>query len=420
LKQLLVLFILVIVVCFIAKNSAIANESVKLSTTGPQSPAVVAKKVYINYGISENVFQKALKEVPKKVVNEYLRRLKNEKIPRAERDAMFEEWVRKYKEDATKGELMPASQAYSDIVTVYLGGSVIFFPRDNLKKGQPINVLEKIIKIEDTRHDLYLKRDGNKLLVSGKFRTLDNKIVAELEENKWIINPSNRFTLNYDDSSLEVTDPYDIPALQVMLIDNSTIRICGILVSGKSLIVIHDTGFTSTPLPSDVNLQTTLDKHKISLTPIFKKASFGQRTDYSITVFNEYKRRVALKNSISYEHSRLNNKQLAERAVNYVQELREFRQKHTSQHTNQESVLKEEESTIKEFRENMQLQACSLRNEICKRLTVPVDKTSFVIYENPNNLFCIDKIADNLESLTKIFITDNIPILIKNSRIFRR
>jgi len=96
-----------------------------------------------------------------------------------------------------------------------------------------------------------ISRDNNGLLISAIVRSLDGKIIAKIQDNKWVLNPNNYFRKNFDRSALEVIDEYDIPVLQVEYLDESRIKIGGIFhLEEKEISEIYP-DFASTP--KDIN-----------------------------------------------------------------------------------------------------------------------------------------------------------------------
>ena len=94
---------------------------------------------------------------------------------------------------------------------------------------------------------LSISRDQNGLLISAIVHSLDDKIIAKIINNEWVLNPNNYFRKNFDKSALEVTDEYDIPVLQVEYLDASRIKIGGIFhLEEKEISEIYP-DFPTTP-----------------------------------------------------------------------------------------------------------------------------------------------------------------------------
>jgi len=92
-----------------------------------------------------------------------------------------------------------------------------------------------------------IRRAKDGLLISAIVRSLDDKVVAKVQDNKWALNPNNYFRKNFDRSALEVIDEYDVPVLQVEYLDESKIKIGGIFhLEEKETSEIYP-DFPSTP-----------------------------------------------------------------------------------------------------------------------------------------------------------------------------
>lgn len=79
----------------------------------------------------------------------------------------------------------------------------------------------------------WISKDRNGLLINAEVRSLDGKIVAELANNEWRVNPHNYFKLNSDESGLEIIDDYNIPWLQIDYLTPSSLKIGGVFRVGE-------------------------------------------------------------------------------------------------------------------------------------------------------------------------------------------
>jgi hypothetical protein len=76
-------------------------------------------------------------------------------------------------------------------------------------------------------------RDG--LLINAEVKSMDGKIMAELVNNEWRVNPHNYFKLNFDKSGLEIIDDYNIPWLQIDYLTPSSLKIGGVFRGGENV-----------------------------------------------------------------------------------------------------------------------------------------------------------------------------------------
>ncbi|MCE5339516.1 MAG: hypothetical protein LLF92_00110 [Planctomycetaceae bacterium] len=96
-----------------------------------------------------------------------------------------------------------------------------------------------------------LRKTKEGLLVSAKITSLDNKIVAKMINNQWVLNPNNYFRKYYDESTLEVIDAYEVPVLQIEYLDQDTVKIGGIFRAENDLVSKIDSDFPAIKDPND-------------------------------------------------------------------------------------------------------------------------------------------------------------------------
>jgi hypothetical protein len=89
---------------------------------------------------------------------------------------------------------------------------------------------------------LVINKKNNAVTISAKFYSRDKKIVAELKENKFFINPNNYFRVEYpDESSLIVYDQEGIQILNVDYLNKTAIKLLGtIYIPNRDTIVIGE------------------------------------------------------------------------------------------------------------------------------------------------------------------------------------
>ena len=76
---------------------------------------------------------------------------------------------------------------------------------------------------------------------------MKERIIAKIHGNEWVLNPNNYFRRNFDRSSLEVIDEYDIPVLQIEYLDEQRIKIGGIFYLEEDEISEIYPDFPTTP-----------------------------------------------------------------------------------------------------------------------------------------------------------------------------
>jgi hypothetical protein len=88
---------------------------------------------------------------------------------------------------------------------------------------------QTIIKIGDERL-LTMDKVKGRVAISGKFFSVDGRIVAELKNNRFYVNPNNYFRIERPDShSLTVIDQQDETVLSVRYLNPHTIRFSGVV-----------------------------------------------------------------------------------------------------------------------------------------------------------------------------------------------
>ena len=89
---------------------------------------------------------------------------------------------------------------------------------------------------------LSLKRSGSGILIGAKVFSHDQRIVADIVDNEFNINPNNYFKIKHPDpSTLVVFDQQGKEALNVHFMNPSAVRFTGLLYSAQGPIEITPT-----------------------------------------------------------------------------------------------------------------------------------------------------------------------------------
>lgn len=125
----------------------------------------------------------------------------------------------------------PCGDIPSNAIALFLGNSVAYTSKF------PHTVIEVV-----DQDLLVIDKQEEKIMISAKFFSRDGKIVAELKENKFYINPNNYFRLERpDDHNLIVYDQEAQEVLNVKFINPSTIKLLGIFYfPNRSPIIIRE------------------------------------------------------------------------------------------------------------------------------------------------------------------------------------
>jgi len=103
----------------------------------------------------------------------------------------------------------------------------------------------KILFVNDKPIFTATVKDG-KLLISIIIFDRDGKVVAKIEENKWIINKNNYFTLDTSKSEIKVTNQYGEVALHCIAFPDGSVKVNGTFYIDGTKIVATDRGLTIT------------------------------------------------------------------------------------------------------------------------------------------------------------------------------
>lgn len=121
------------------------------------------------------------------------------------------------------------AQINSDYVFVDFGSNIFSYKKESLKNGIQCSPITIGIK-----YPIFLKIKNDSLFVSATINSRDGKVVAEIIDNEWKINPNNYFKRNYDKHGFEVVDQESILKLQVYFTGNDSIKIGGVFMNGKN------------------------------------------------------------------------------------------------------------------------------------------------------------------------------------------
>lgn len=147
---------------------------------------------------------------------------------------------------ATIGVIAPADSNIVTLpryLTLLVGSNRVQIDKNLLLNGKSVNPMIVAFP-SDFPLSMKLSDDG-KLLVDCNFRDLSGKIVAEMINNEWEINPNNYFQRNYDAYGVEVIDQEGISILQIDFVNNNTIKLGGVIRDSQSVYFISDTNMNA-------------------------------------------------------------------------------------------------------------------------------------------------------------------------------
>jgi len=156
----------------------------------------------------------------------------------------------------------------SEPFNVWIGSNVYVFSPEELEDG--VRVYHPLSA--GYASNFKIRFVEKKLSVGAEIKNADNKIIAQIIDNKWrTVNPENELFLldrNYNDYAFEVIGSNEIPILQIIMIGPKDIQIGGIVYyskSGPTYVLYNDNGDTwILDAPSDEQLQS------LNISKIFK------------------------------------------------------------------------------------------------------------------------------------------------------
>jgi hypothetical protein len=155
-----------------------------------------------------------------------------QKDDRRKFDAQQKEKEEHEHKQALSGKLTPKKERIDNgLVTLRVGNNIFTYDIDRLSKGVPFTPI-----MAPDGPTFTLKIDGKKILLTGTFRSIDNKITAEIFDNEWKVNPNNYFDRNYTDNELEIIDTQGITKLQFEFVNANMIDVSGVLKIGSGLV----------------------------------------------------------------------------------------------------------------------------------------------------------------------------------------
>lgn len=262
----------------------------------------------------------------------------------------------------------PKADELTGYFKVLLGGANMSYSMDYIKHNKEINPLKKAYGI-----DFPLKITFKDTpLISGTFKSWDSKVIAILENNEWKINPNNYFERNYNNSSLEIIDEYNIPILQVEYINEQVILLKGVFFQDEDLIIVNDS--SSILNNGNITFDMILKQGK-TINKMFKYPSsthFGEKiladSDYIKSLRSKAKKR-----------KEITDKELIDKSEIIYEWLFKY-----SKYRNLSS--KEWQDILNDYYKNYKEDALYYSNELYKRTNyLNTNQSPRGLYENPTN-----------------------------------
>lgn len=126
-------------------------------------------------------------------------------------------------------------------VTIRIGASFVRSDLNSLRNGQVLHPFSFMGGYDPNEPTVTIKLKNEKILISGKFRSIDGKVIAEIIDNEWVVK-SKSFQRNFDENGFEVIDEYEIIKFQIDYTDIYNIRIGGVFIAGEYLCTLPENG----------------------------------------------------------------------------------------------------------------------------------------------------------------------------------
>lgn len=107
---------------------------------------------------------------------------------------------------------------------------------------------------------LTLKVINNSLAVSTIVRSINQKVVAVVENNKLIVEKG--FSQKITEQYFEIKDEYNVPVLQIILDKNTnSIKLNGVFLSDSSYMILSDKGTSTSSFDKPFLLMNEMEKN---------------------------------------------------------------------------------------------------------------------------------------------------------------
>lgn len=279
-----------------------------------------------------------------------------------------------------------------DYFTILLGQETMVYSIETLRTNDTLNPILNVFGI-DFPFQILVK---DKPLISTTLRSIDNKVIAVLDNNEWRINPNNYFDRNYDNSTLEIVDQYNIPVFRIELIDSLTIMVNGVFVNNRKILILTDS--VSTLSIGDNSIEMIIEKCK-DLRRIFRYPSTQHLGD---RIFEGSEYAKSLRSRTEKAKKNLTDAELIEESEKiYEWVLRQSAQKHSS---DPKTDLAEWQKILNEYFSTYRSKALYCRSELYKRSSIEPPKGLIsVLYDNPTNPTGFEMVAKDLRYIIDEF-----------------
>lgn len=144
------------------------------------------------------------------------------------------------KKKATSGIISTKIDLNEKYVWIKVGSNQIRYQTEFLIDGKRFDPSVMLNLRGEYPIEFWLDETGIK--IDATINSIDGKIVAQIKNNEWLINPNNYFDRNYDKFGFEVIGEYGLPIIQIDATGNNEIYIGGIYYLENDLVIINKDG----------------------------------------------------------------------------------------------------------------------------------------------------------------------------------
>lgn len=198
-------------------------------------------------------------------------------------------------------------------ITVYFGSNTMIKCVEDVGSDRILRPVEGM--------EIVFAKDS--IRVSAKAISTDGKIVAQLTENEWDINPNDSFKMNFDKTALEVVDRYGCPVLQVEFLGRQTVKLAGLFESEGSVVRATDAGLAVSVLSDPRSVAATQSdlKQQALIFRYPRERHFGERAETSNELSMDEISRSPEYKQLKKKYARMSNQELKKETVTLVVEM---------------------------------------------------------------------------------------------------
>ncbi|WP_178988472.1 hypothetical protein [Winogradskyella schleiferi] len=291
-------------------------------------------------------------------------------------------------EQRQKGILKLKKSKFKKFEIVY--GNNMFLEKSLTELEKGIELGDNMLKIKNFSKEFKfsVKFSGDDILISGILHEKNGTRVIELKDGEWALNKASVFSINYDDTAIEIIDNDGYVLLQIEVIKNK-IYFKGIFYSNTMAVVFND-GIQSVSLDSE-DFEQNLKSKVSTITRIFKHTGENYLGVRNPEVVRERKKRIEIINEeLLQNYNELSNLILIDITSKFVNKYSLLFNNTRNEMINlikQNNMSKADivhEKMMTEYESSIRAEAIKLRNTLLKR--IPEDRLKRIRDQNPMSM----------------------------------